>query len=64
MAKTVKVIRNHSLKRAKAFSQQPIPQFIPMLPSILELSRLVRNLPSHKHVNENLIIQTNRPSNS
>ena len=41
-----------------------MPQFIPMLPSILEPSGLVRNLPPHKQITKNLtILQTNRLSN-
>ena len=55
VVKTVEDITNNLLKLAKVFSQQPMPQFIPMLPRILEPSRLVRNL---------TILQTNRPSNS
>ena len=34
-----------SLKLAKVFSQQSMPRFIPVVPSILEPSRHIRNLP-------------------
>ena len=44
VAKTVKDITNHSLKLEKVLPQQSMPQIITMLPSILESSRLVRNL--------------------
>ena len=50
MAKTLKDIRNHSRKLTKVFHNnlsylKSMPHFIAMLPSILEPSRLVRNLP-------------------
>ena len=50
MVKTLKDIRNHSRKLAKVFHNslsylKSMPHFIPMLPSILDPSRLVRNLP-------------------
>ena len=36
VAKTVRDITNHFTTKAKAFSQQSMPQLIPVLPSILE----------------------------
>ena len=49
MVKTLKDIRNHCRKLAKVFHNslsnlKSMLHFIPMLSSILELSRLVRNL--------------------
>ena len=68
LAKTVKYITNYGrnlLKLAKVFSQYPMPQFISMLPSILDPSRLPRNLLPLKQITKNLIIlQINRLSNS
>ena len=47
------------------FTKQSKCQFIPMLPSILEPSRLVRNLPPNKQLNKNLLIlETSRLLNS
>ena len=50
MVKTLKDIRNHSRKLGKVFQNslsylKSLPHFIAMLRSILEPSRLVRNLP-------------------
>ena len=64
VAKAVKNFTNHSLKQAKVFWQWPIPQFISIFPSTLDLSGLVRNLPPHGQKKKDLIVlQTNRLSN-
>ena len=51
VTKILKDITNNNLNLAKVFSNvfslshlKPMPHFIPILPSILELSRLVRSL--------------------
>ena len=46
VAKAVKDVLNHLLKLQKVFSQEPMPQFIPAIPSLLEPSRVIRNFPS------------------
>ena len=43
MAKRVKNITNHFLKLTKVSSQKSVPQVIPMFPSMLEPSSLVRS---------------------
>ena len=55
VAKTLKDIRNLFLKLAKVFHNslshlKPMSHFIPMLLSILELSRIVKNLSTHKQI--------------
>ena len=59
----LKLLKNH-LSRPNGKRKYAFPCNA-MLLSILEPSRLVRNLPSDKHIDKNLmILQTNRPSNS
>ena len=58
VTKTVKYYKS-LLELAQVFSEQPMPEFILMFPSILRPSRLLRNLTPHKQIKKNVKLYKN-----